>query len=594
MSLGTEEPLGAGLGFAATLLQVHLGIGIVLVVVGAAGKSLSRGSSWEVTLRSAAAAAGPVPLLVAFALVQAVGTTSDFLAFAGLGVSTASVFLGTLLALLIPTLGLDVADVNSKTGEIISESFDNETPKAARMAKVARAVSSLRFLGAALLLFGAVPAGTQLLCSALILRLALLVYAACAGAHALGVSSGALVAAAEHAVKVAPLAAGLGLLDHLAYGTAPWLHAPMQPALYTAAAAAAQIALILVAGGSQEPLRAEFDLGLAPNALTDTVAHASIGGLYLSLAVASGRVLVGTYDIQASLSGFSVEWGAPLIAAASLLAALYVLVQLLEVVLAHIPKTALANGATNGAHEHEEKHEPTPTVISHVKAVVAPVFTLALALATVHLSQSASSGSKALDMTLAFVTLPLRYGFMLAAAGVALQVITLVLFALAHCDEEPVPEPPFDGSGCLRWEPEGETACKAVEGVRWATLGLLVGGLSLGWIGLGTLPWMVLGFTAVPLVYTLLPAEAKEVVHSNAVVGIAGLKNFGDFLLSCAGGFVNSRQQALTAMAERRAAEKAAAMVAEMGESEAKKSKAKGAGKGKSASMAWKAPKKHR
>eukprot|EP00425_Heterocapsa_triquetra_P003423 CAMPEP_0195059678 /NCGR_PEP_ID=MMETSP0448-20130528/7111_1 /TAXON_ID=66468 /ORGANISM="Heterocapsa triquestra, Strain CCMP 448" /LENGTH=585 /DNA_ID=CAMNT_0040089995 /DNA_START=211 /DNA_END=1968 /DNA_ORIENTATION=+ len=584
-----SSELGIGLGYAATLLQVHLGIGFILVVVGAAGKSASGGAAWEVTLRSAAAAAGPVPLLATFALIQASGASPDFLTFAGLAVATASVLLGTLLALLIPTLGLNVADVNSKTGEIICESFDDESGLAARLSMAARAVSCLRFLGASLLLFGAVPAGTQLLFSSVLLRLALLIYAACAATHALGISFAPLVAAAEHAAKVAPLAGGLGLLDHLAYGPATMLTAPMQPSVYIAAVAALQLGLILVAAGEpQEPLRFEFDLGLG-SVFPETIAHVSIGGFYLSLAIGTVRVLTGTYDIQASLSGFSIEWGAPLVAAAALLATLHVLVHLLEVVLAHITdKTLLANGATNGDHAVDT------STIGNIKAVVAPIFTLALALVTMHLGQPASTGSMAADMTLALATMPLRYGFVLAAAGVALQVLMLVVFTVSHCDEEPVPPPPFDGSGCLQWEPEGDTACKAVTGIRWATLTLLVGGLALGWVGLGTIPWVIIGATVVPLVYAFLPAEAREVAGGVVATAIAGLKHFVEFLMTCAGGFMSSRQQALAAMAEKRAAEKAAAMMAEMGESEAKKNKAKGTGKGKAAPQAWKAPKKHK
>ena len=448
MSMLAAEDFGSGLGYAATLLQVPLGIGLALVIVGAAGRS-SQCASWDATLRSAAAAAGPVPLLAAFAMVQAGSTRSDILTFVGLGAATASVLLGVLLCLLLPALRLAVADVNSKTGEIICESFDDGTRRAHGLAIAARAISSLRFLGSALLVFGALPTGTQLLCSSALLRLALGIHAACAAMSALGTSRRELVAAAEHAAKVAPLAAGMGLMDFLAYDEASWLHAPVQPVVYTVAAAIGQIALILAAtGGAQEPLRAEFDLGLRAT-FADMLANVTTGALYVALAAAAVRVLAGTFAVQASLSGFSIEWGAPLLAGASLLAALYVLVHLMEIVLVYFPGTAhAANGVTNGTKPHAD------TTMAHVKAVVAPVSTLALALLTVHMSQPASTGSVA-ESTLLLATLPLRYGFVLVAAGIGLQVITLAIFTLAHCDEEPAPQPPFDGSGCLRWEPEG-------------------------------------------------------------------------------------------------------------------------------------------
>ena len=59
--------------------------------------------------------------------------------------------------------------------------------------------------------------------------------------------------------------------------------------------------------------------------------------------------------------------------------------------------------------------------------------------------------------------------------------------------------------------------------MRWATLALLAGGLALGWVGLGALPWLGLGLAAAP-VYVLLPADGKEAARGVAETMVAGLK----------------------------------------------------------------------
>lgn len=117
--------VGECLGFAAALLQLQLGLGLVL----AALRSVSRGPAsellaavpWERALRAAGAAAGRAPLLAAFALVQARGAATNRPASAGLMLATASVLLGALLAVLAPLAERRAAESEGEGEGVVPE-----------------------------------------------------------------------------------------------------------------------------------------------------------------------------------------------------------------------------------------------------------------------------------------------------------------------------------------------------------------------------------------------------------------------------------------------------------------------------------------
>merc|ERR1719221_1669792 len=141
-------------------------------------------------------------------------------------------------------------------------------------------------------------------------------------------------------------------------------------------------------------------------------------GLYLSLSIGIARVLVGTFDVEVSLGRVAVAWGEPLFAAAALLLALLVSVYVAELLLSRLTEATpvpqqgtTTNGFANATDldaTEDSIHEITVEVrstIDHMKAIVAPVISLVLALVVVHMglpstpAAGTSAGAGALMMS---------------------------------------------------------------------------------------------------------------------------------------------------------------------------------------------------
>merc|ERR1712151_1307494 len=106
------------------------------------------------------------------------------------------------------------------------------------------------------------------------------------------------------------------------------------------------------------------------------------------------------------------------------------------------------------------------------KAIVSPAQSIVLALILI------SSSTYTMGRMGFRVMLP-RYGFVMASLGVSLQVLSFLLFALTHSNDDPPKEPSFDCTGTLE-----EGAIGGGPG-RAATLLLLQGGIALGLVGMG-------------------------------------------------------------------------------------------------------------
>mmetsp|Transcript_67007 Transcript_67007/g.143313 ORF Transcript_67007/g.143313 Transcript_67007/m.143313 type:complete len:631 (-) Transcript_67007:63-1955(-) len=616
MSSAPEGEIGLGLGYATALLQLHLGLGLALTVLGiavASGGALPKTLSavpWEETLRAAARAASQVPLLAAFALIQACGAVPDGLSLVGLLVSSVSVFLGTFLAIAGPVCGWEASEVAA------DDESPAERPAGFYISLARRVVSSLCAVGEAILIFGAVPSGLQLLSASLIMRLALGVHAVGAAGHALSLHDyGALFAAladVERMAPLAPLVGTLALLDHLAWGPSSLLMAPLQPVLYCALAGVMQVGLILVAHHGHDssvqdaPGNAAFDvrffLGEDSSAAgVDSLSRATATGLYLALVAGVGRILVGTFEIEVSMGRLAVAWGEPLFASAALLAALLVATYAAELLLSRfteakprLPMQAAMNGNSENHADldttQDSINEDTleaPSTMDHVKAIVAPVISLVLALAAVHMSlpstpTTGAAGPSATAMLASAMTAPFRYGLLAVAAAVALQVLTLFVFNALRSDA--TVEPILDCTGTLQWEPESELVRVLAMRLRSATLLLLGGGLFLGILGMGGVRWWAPAKLALALLlYVLATPEARSKANAiaQAFAGLAGMQ-------------LEEHRLAWEAARAKKAALQAAALEAEIAASasaDAKSGKPAVKAAGKAAAASWKAPK---
>eukprot|EP00928_Gymnodinium_smaydae_P077502 TRINITY_DN6086_c0_g1_i2.p1 TRINITY_DN6086_c0_g1~~TRINITY_DN6086_c0_g1_i2.p1 ORF type:complete len:654 (-),score=173.45 TRINITY_DN6086_c0_g1_i2:126-1877(-) len=503
-----------------------------------------RNSAWQATLSAAASAAGPAISLAVFALVQARGGAKDALTSYGLLVATASVLLSVLLVLLVPGFGGEVPTVNAVSGDMSMEG----SPKFGGLAKLLKIIRGLSQLA---LIFAAPPSGFQLLCATVSLRFLFVL-------QVIGSLGGSFEARAdaELVAHKAGMLGGLALLDHVAWGPSSVIFAPLQPVLYCTLIGFAQIGFILVVhlsgqGKIAGPGKIEFDFhllldedgeagGLHPEALR----RATCAGLYIAMALAACRAALGIFDIKVSLGSACIVWGEPLSATAALLMLL-----LLKVYCANYightfggeKETAapMSNGMVNGVdHEASElangeaqpeeetaeqmqaQPEPEQSPTDYLKAVIAPAFSIVLALVAVHTGvRGADADLDEEEATVSLAQMPFRYGFILTAFGLLMQVGTLFLYMNMRSDDGANSQPPFDCTGTIQWEPANPGAKKFAALARLATLAPLGLGLVLGLLGMGFLFWAAVGATVFPLVLILLPASSRACVMD--VLGLA-------------------------------------------------------------------------
>jgi len=552
----------AGLGCASTALQVHLGTGLVLMYVSSAvrtGKPLGKvleGTCWHPALHKAAQASASAPALVAHALIQAYGSAMDQVSWLGLALAAAAVVLGAASAVLGPMMGAGANGI-ATNGVNGAHHAEPAKPKPLKTSALSRVCSALLGSALALLIFGNIPSDVRLLSAAAFVRLALSVRAAGAFIYAVSPngSNAAMLVDVEKIIDLAPLVSCLALFDYNSTGATSVTAALFQPVVYCALLGLAQANLVLLkhalfgTAASDQPaagLDLSFSLDTkaqggpqAPPAL-ERLLRLAQAAFYTASAVAVGYALRTSFNVTVSTTGFSVAWGgSPLFGAACLLQALIVGVfaaEFLSLRLASSAKKDVPNGVEAAG----------PGLAAYLKAVVAPAQALVLALLVSSRVQMVGK--------LSFMALP-RYGLIAAVAGVTMQVVLLLLFALAHANDYPPKEPSVDCTGTLE---EGGL-------VRALTLCLLQGGIALGIVGMGFVGWLAAGAVCGPLVYLVLPKAARHGINSALVALVSTLlAQLGD-TFSVVGDLLEKQRAAREARRAKQAAEKAALLLEEEG-----------------------------
>mmetsp|Transcript_131937 Transcript_131937/g.329064 ORF Transcript_131937/g.329064 Transcript_131937/m.329064 type:complete len:593 (-) Transcript_131937:171-1949(-) len=549
----------SSLGSASALLQVQLGLGLVLGAVGIAVSSSPDlrkhmdGATWESTLRAAAKAASPALLLTVFALIQAHAASPDILTSAGLLVSGAAVTLSAFIAVLGPIRG--------------SSAPEEDGP--APFVTASRVLSSIQAFGQFVLIFGTLPSGSQLLCASLFVRLALTVQTVRAVSRALLLGASPVSKALrdmEPVLTLAPFLGGLALLDAMSWGPSGIMLTLLQPVVYCTLLVVmiAFVRLSLGAGidsfGGPD-LAFTFQLEGAVGSTVEAARAAIVFAIYAAMIFSLGRVLHGTFAVEMSMSGFSVQWGDPLASAAAKMSLLAIVTHFADFALGVLGSeeehAQAANGALpiNGVEvsgASAPAHLRDLTVTDYAKAVVTPAHTLLLGLVAARMSLPDPDKSGALNVA----AMPFSYGFVLASMGVMMQVVLLIFFGIAHADESHASQPCFDTTGTVQWSVKSQVLGKIVEGFRLATVFLLEGGLLLGCIGLGPVPLAVGGFSTASALYLLSPAEARE-------TGLMVVKVCTRSLGSSIETILEKQRQAQEAAAARKAAAVAKALEAE-------------------------------
>merc|ERR1719195_1935916 len=149
--------------------------------------------------------------------------------------------------------------------------------------------------------------------------------------------------------------------------------------------------------------------------------------LYGALVACAMRLLAGTFTVEATSERFAVYWNDPLFATACLLAVLSCLVYVAEYVSLQMSEPApVTNGAEDNGADHGTKH----SIMDDMKAIVAPTQGLALAFVAASMTSAESGRLDVVDSVLA--ALPFRYGFIITAFAVGLQVVLLLGFSAFH------------------------------------------------------------------------------------------------------------------------------------------------------------------
>jgi len=359
---------------------------------------------------------------------------------------------------------------------------------------------------------------------------------ACGHVLALDTSSNPLMVAQKDAEKLlglAPMVATIALLDLAAWGSTSVFGALVQPMPYCTLACLMQANLAFLVhlcfgrDADGDTGRAEFDLGVAPEdqriPSIERFRRLTVAMLYGALFASAIRLLAGTFTVEASSARFAVYWNDPLFATACLLAVASCFVYVVEYITLQMSEPAHAplsdETMTNGA-DHGAKH----TVMDDVKAIVVPTQGLALALVAASMTTANYGRLNMIDSI--FATLPFRYGFIITAFAVGLQVALLLTFTISNTDNMASPHPVFDGAGTLQWEVAARF--RRVVGT------LLVGGLAIGWTSLGVSLWLLVCVPIGPFVFLFMPPELFHGLWSS-LYGMFGSRGASSSTVTTAG-----------------------------------------------------------
>jgi len=551
-------------GFASKLLQVNLGVGLITAACSAAATSCPSSGKTLAQLRRAAEISSPALLLAVFALIQARGSAVDLLSWAGLFASTVSVVLGTVVSALWPVLGAGVAETNGNA-ELDADLHSYGASRGAR------AVSSLRALGQTSLIVSCLPASLQLSCASVLVRLALLSDTLGAFAHAMAIKPGTsrLLAAqqdAERMLTLAPVLGALALLDHIAWGSAPPISAPVQPILYCTVACLILVNLVFLmrkcfdCGVVDCPRSAEFDIrfGGADHGSSlhvEPFRQLTVLILYAALVLSGFRVFTGFFTVEISTTGFAISWAEPFVATAALLSSLCTTVYLGDYVSAQLFEKPLVNdqvATTNGDAEAEVR------IMEKMKAITMPTQGITLALIATHVTTTSYVKLDPLDAML--FSLPLKYGFLLTAAAVFLQVAVLMVFVAFSGGTTPS----FDGIGTAKLDIGSKGDNTAAMFLQVTAVFLLEGGLFLGMASLGVSLWLLVSLPVVPFVVLFMPPEFFQGLWSTLRFCFSVVLKVLSTMWSWIDSVITQRRLAQEAASAQQAKEKAARLEAEI------------------------------
>lgn len=541
------------MGFASKLLQVNLGVGLITAACSAAATSCPSSGKTLAQLRRAAEISSPALLLAVFALIQARGAAVDLLSWAGLFASTVSVVLGTVVSALWPVLGAGAIETNGNA----DVDADLHSYGASRGA---RAVSSLRALGQTSLIVSCMPASLQLSCASVLVRLALLSDTLGALAHAMAINpnTSRLLAAqqdAERMLTLAPVLGALALLDHIAWGSASPLSAPVQPILYCTVACLILVNLVFLMrkcldfGVVDSARSAEFDICFvgADNGASlhvEPFRQLTVLILYAALFLSGCRVVTGFFTLEVSTAGFAISWAEPFVATAALLSGLSTAVYLGDYVSAQLFEQPTDNEQVR--------------IMEKMKAITMPTQGVTMALIATHVTTTSYIKLDPLDAMLS--SLPLKYGFLLTAAAVFLQVMFLVVFAVCSGGTTPT----FDGIGTVQWDAGPKSENKAAMWLQVTVVALLEGGLLLGVASLGVSLWLLVCIPVFPFVILFMPPEFCQGLWITLRFCVSAVMKILGTMWSWLDSFMTQRRLAQEASSAQQATEKAAQLEAEM------------------------------
>lgn len=527
---------GVMLGYACTLLQLHLGMGLVTGSITWAVGSNERvraqlaGVEWQAVLKAWASAARPAALLVAFALIQVRAEAIGIISIVGLFLAGISTFLGTYLIVFVSICGGEVPDVKEGSGALLSKLF---VPGLAKILNIIRAIGLLLLLAATL------PEGTQLIIASGIIRSAIAaeVFSVLASAVGLEESLFAEVAAdSASAMDIAPLVAALAVLDELSWAETSLLALPLQPMLYVAGGLASQVALIIVlhfgCGGGLKG-------GCAACTMVGVINRLARVGICLGLVLSIFRIMATTFECHLTMTGINIQWGELAIATALALCNLSLLGQIAQIAESDSPDQSQAVNVANGTDDHSEKEHAESTIRSDehqalagvsepVKIITSRATGMILGLVALQMGAAETSGNSARAFFSAAFSGTWKIGFPLCALAMVLQLFLLVAFSISHIDEVPARDAVLDGTGTVEWEVQGKTGRKLFESCRSTAILLSQGGLSLGVLSLGVLPWIIVSLILLFVVFPMLPKQGK----ANAMNGLGW---FFFFLRGCLG-----------------------------------------------------------
>jgi hypothetical protein len=575
------RPYGIGLGFASVLVQASLGIkfGMAAISTAVCSSSTIRQKmdkyNWQTLLSALNQALAHAPLLAVFGLIQARGKSSDVVSFFGLGVACTSMFIQVLIVILVPAFGAEVPEVDRFTGDIITLSLGQS-----KWVVPAKMLSCMRALAEIGLIFGSTPASLQLFCASAFVRLSFAVFGIGSLGAALGLPSlGSFSEAradAEHIVSVAPILGGLALLDHIAWGSDSLLAAPLQPVVYCTLFAMAQVALIFVvrmaleAGvnlASKRALYFSFNLEEGMESRVCVVRQMTMSGFCLGLAMGIVRVVVGIFGVQVALSGITVTWREPLVACGTLMLAVHFAVLCMEYFVGKMAdEVAKIENAPVEASASDEKPEISVTFVPDIPSETGEYLkALVLAFVAVHTALPPPVDYDVIDpdpfdFVVNFAVAPFRYGFLLAAVGVCLQVATLAFFSMSP----PTSAAVVDCTGTMHWDKDSNTGTTGATFVQYTTLVFLELGLFLGCIGMGGYIWAPVFFVIVPLIMLLLPSESRQALFDVLSISTCIMGYFGSSVFAKLEAFYLSRRLASEAAASRRAELEAVSLETEM------------------------------